>query len=208
MKNSLNTYSISNLVNLCINNNSNAQTLFYNKLYPILIKIPQKYNKNINYEISQDIVQDSFIVIFNNLHNINNIIKLDNVIISWCISIVKNKTIDYLRKLKMNYIFIDELYDNEQSNINNSLKKIYEKQCIDDYLYDKTTYLEAKNVTYNQIIDAVEELTPKYKTILKYYLFNGLTHSEIATILNIKKGTSKSSFFKAKNIIKNKLLKI
>ena len=52
-------------------------------------------------------------------------------------------------------------------------------------------------------INAMQKLTPAYRTVFNLYVFEELTHKEIAEMLGINIGTSKSNLAKAKhNLIK------
>ena len=59
----------------------------------------------------------------------------------------------------------------------------------------------------SKILDAVQELSDGYRTVFNLYVMDGLTHKEIASVLNITEGTSKSNYAKAKLKLKSILLK-
>ena len=63
---------------------------------------------------------------------------------------------------------------------------------------------EEEEVKYKpaQIIAAMQKLTPAYRTIFNLYVFENLTHREIAEQLGINEGTSKSNYAKAKRNLK------
>ena len=54
----------------------------------------------------------------------------------------------------------------------------------------------------NQILEAVHELSNSYKAVFNLYVLDGLTHKEIANVLGISVGTSKSNYAKAKKKLK------
>ena len=61
--------------------------------------------------------------------------------------------------------------------------------------------------TPEQILEAMQQLSPAYKTVFNLYVFENYTHQDIAEALSISIGTSKSNFAKAKRNMKKILLK-
>ena len=67
---------------------------------------------------------------------------------------------------------------------------------------DKDDVSKYENINMNQILDAVQQLSNSYKAVFNLYVLDGLTHKEIAQVLNISEGTSKSNYAKAKAKLK------
>ena len=61
-------------------------------------------------------------------------------------------------------------------------------------------------ISYDEIIIAIRELSPAYRTVLNMFTIDGLSHEEISNRLQIAVGTSKSNLSKAKQQLQ-KLLK-
>ena len=62
----------------------------------------------------------------------------------------------------------------------------------------------ALHIDKEEILRAVQELTPAYRTVFNLYVIEEYTHKEIAELLDISEGTSKSNLSKAKfNLRKN-----
>ena len=57
------------------------------------------------------------------------------------------------------------------------------------------------------VINAMQKLTPAYRTVFNLYVFEEMTHKEISDTLGISVGTSKSNLAKAKHNLKNILKK-
>lgn len=53
-------------------------------------------------------------------------------------------------------------------------------------------------LSYDEIIEMVQQLTPAYRTVFNLYVIEGFKHEEIAEMLGISVGTSKSNLHKAK----------
>ena len=54
-------------------------------------------------------------------------------------------------------------------------------------------------------MEAIQSLSPAYRTVFNMYVFEEYTHKEIAEILGINEGTSKSNLSKAKLNLQKKL---
>lgn len=62
-------------------------------------------------------------------------------------------------------------------------------------------------ITYDEIIEMVQELSPAYRTVFNLYVIEGFKHREIADMLDIAVGTSKSNLSKAKQNLQSILEK-
>lgn len=62
-------------------------------------------------------------------------------------------------------------------------------------------------ISYEEIIDMVQELSPAYRTVFNLYVIEGFKHREIADMLDIAVGTSKSNLSKAKKNLQSILEK-
>lgn len=103
----------------------------------------------------------------------------------WMKSIFVNTAIDHFRKNKKNYLVADMQESHEE------LKEETET-AID-------------KMTYKEILEMVQRLSPVYKTIFNLFVIDGFKHEEIAARLNISVGTSKSNLSKAKANIQKML---
>ena len=57
----------------------------------------------------------------------------------------------------------------------------------------------SSSIGYTEVIDMIQKLPLSYRTIFNLYVIEGYKHEEIAEMLGISVGTSKSNLFKAKN---------
>lgn len=62
-------------------------------------------------------------------------------------------------------------------------------------------------IAYREIIEMVQRLTPAYRTVFNLYVIEGFRHEEIADMLEIAVGTSKSNLAKAKRNLRSMLEK-
>lgn len=92
------------------------------------------------------------------------------------------------------------------------LRRILINVCINNFRKKKinfTTELEEANsqitpddilsgISYDEILDMIRKLSPGYRAVFNLFVIEGYKHEEIAKMLNISVGTSKSNLSKAK----------
>ena len=64
-----------------------------------------------------------------------------------------------------------------------------------------------EHINGKDLLKLVQTLSPAYKTVFNLYVFEGMKHREIAELLNISEGTSKSNLSDARNILQKKINK-
>jgi len=64
-----------------------------------------------------------------------------------------------------------------------------------------------KNLNYNDLLVMVQKLPQAYRTVFNLFAIEGYSHEEIATMLNINAGTSKSNLHKARQKLKQMIFK-
>jgi RNA polymerase sigma-70 factor (ECF subfamily) len=174
-------YDIKHIVEGCIQNNQVCQNILFEKFYPLMFRISRKYTFN-NHQ-AQDIVQLSFIKVFKQIHNYS----LDNSLEGWIRRIVINTSIDETRKLKRR---------DTSTDIDIASLKMEDKEYNEDNL--------------NTIMRAIDKLSPARKETFELYVLKEHSHKEIAELLGINEGTSKSNLFRAKaklrDLLKNELI--
>jgi RNA polymerase sigma factor (sigma-70 family) len=62
------------------------------------------------------------------------------------------------------------------------------------------------NLMYNDLLAMVQQLPQGYRTVFNLFAIDGYSHEEIAEMLNINIGTSKSNLFKARQKLKQMIL--
>ncbi len=72
-------------------------------------------------------------------------------------------------------------------------------------LEDETIEEDVEEISENEIFEMINELPPKYKMVFNLYAIEGMSHKEIAKILDISEGTSKSNLSRARSWIKNRI---
>ena len=142
------------------------------------VRVAYKY---LNLEDAEDCVQEAFLKVIRYKDTFNNVGSLEG----WIKRIVINTAIDSYRRRK-------------------TQKVTYDTDLVDRYDHaedEDDPYMEG--IPNQLVIDAIESLSPSYQKVAKMYLLDGYKHHEIAEVLKISLGTSKSNLSKSKkNVIK------
>jgi RNA polymerase sigma factor (sigma-70 family) len=164
------------LINKCKKNNREAQSELYNRYKDILFLMSLKYSRN---EVeAEDNVHDVFITIFKTI----NKYKFKGSFEGWMKRITIYKAIDkYKVKKPINIVFND------------------------DILEDTTINSEHENLSLNTILNHIQELPDQYRLVFNLYQLDNFSHKEIASLLSISEGTSKSNFHRAKLILRKNI---
>lgn len=129
---------------------------------------------------AKDALQDSFIKVFQHIINY----KHESSIGAWIKRIVINKCLDEIKKEKRGMIIYQE--------------EIQEDNADQEYSDDQEYQIE-------KIQKNILELPEGYRIVFSLFAIEDYSHKEIANLLNISESTSKSQYFKAKNLLKKKL---
>lgn len=167
------------LINAAVKKDRVAQKKIYEKYAPKMLAICNRYIKNI--AEAEDVMITSFMKVFTQLENYENKGSFEG----WIRRIMVNDAISFLRGNKQ------LLYFEEINMVENFEKPSIEWECEMEVLEK-----------------IIESLPMGYQTIFNLHIIEGLKHHEIAKLLKIEEGTSKSQLFMAKKMIKNKLEQI
>jgi len=137
---------------------------------------------------ADDIVQDVFIKLFENLNNIHNKQSMQ----FWLFKTARNEMMSFLRNTK-NKKFITEAVDIENLEIENKTS-----------LADEIENTELKKLILNELEIMNEDFSEVF--ILKEY--SGLSYKEIASLLSIDEELVKSRLYKARQKLINKISKL
>lgn len=142
------------------------------------MKICYRYQNNL--EQVEEMMNEGFMKLFKNIHQFEETRHADITasLKGWFKRILVNTCIDYYRK-NASYINgqvltedTEEIADRQENGI--------------DIL------------SYKEIIDAIRQLSPAYRTVFNLFIIEGLSHEEIAKTLGISVGSSKSNLSKAR----------
>ncbi|MFT3883889.1 MAG: sigma-70 family RNA polymerase sigma factor [Flavobacteriales bacterium] len=177
------------LIDGCIAGERKCQQRIYELFYGKMMAVCLRYTKN--HDQAKDILQDGFIKVFHGMERFNR----EGSFEGWIRRIMVNTAIDHFRRAKNAYLLLGE-----ERSIEEFGDPDEEDDLADDEMEDQLDLKPA------DVINAMQKLTPAYRTVFNLYVFEELTHKEIADMLGINIGTSKSNLAKAKHNLK-KLLK-
>jgi len=182
----MNDDQLEKLVKGCVKNHRKSQEAVHKLFYGKMMAVCRRYTRN--EDQAKDILQDSFIKVFKNIDRFN----FEGSFEGWVRRIVVNTAIDFTRKSKRDYLLMNESnsIEDEKENL------LYEED--EDYSIP---------LKVGDVIKAMEELSPAYRTVFNLYVFENYSHQEIADSLNISVGTSKSNLAKARANMKKILTK-
>ncbi|PKR81012.1 hypothetical protein CW751_07550 [Brumimicrobium salinarum] len=164
------------LIKRCIKHERAAQKQLFELFYGKMLGVCLRYTKD--RDRAQEVVQTSFIKIFDKLEEFD----FKGSFEGWVRRIMVNASIDAIRKRNRQPFSTDEEY------MFNDSYSVQEHNLDDDITKIKAEYA----------IEAIQELSPAYQTVFNLYVIENYSHKEIASILDISEGTSKSNLAKAK----------
>lgn len=167
----------SDLIKGCIEGDSRMQEELYKKFAPKMYAVCLRYAGN--NDDAQDLLQEGFIKVFRNLTKFRH----EGSFEGWMRRVFVNTSIEqYRRKVHLNSI-------SEQ-----------EERIIEDSSVSVLDQLAERD-----IVQLVRELSPGYRAVFNLYVIEGYSHKEIADMLQISEGTSKSQLARAKSILQKKV---
>ena len=128
---------------------------------------------------AEDILQESFIKVFKNIKSFRRQSSLHY----WVKTIVVNTALNHLR----NKLYLFPMVDVETVEVNNESCPTLSQYGV------------------SEILELLAELPSGCRIIFNLYAIEGYKHHEIAEMLNIREGTSKSQYFRAKKLLQEKL---
>lgn len=161
----------------CIHNSRVSQKKIYTSFYGYGMAICDRYTNS--QDDAVEILNDSFLKVFKEIHRFKPAFAdVTNSFKGWIRKIIIYTAIDHYRKYHDKH-HIKELND-----------AVIEMPNIHEDAVDK--------LSYDEIIRAVQELSPAYRTVFNLFVVEGFSHEEIANQLGISVGTSKSNLNKAR----------
>jgi RNA polymerase sigma-70 factor (ECF subfamily) len=153
-----------------------AQEQLYRLLAPKLFAVCLKYARN--HEDAQDNLQEGFLVIFNKIEQYN----FKGSFEGWAKRIMINHSLQKYRGISFLEIVNEDILAETEVETDDS------EQISTDFL-----------------LKLIHELPNRYRLVFSLYVLDGYSHKEIATMLEITEGTSKSNLARARMILKEKI---
>ena len=167
------------LIAACLRGDPKAQKSLYEKYSRIMFGVSLRYSNG--YEEAKDILQDGFVKVFTKLHQFSFSGSLEG----WMKRIFINTALEYYR--------VNKPYMN-QSDV----------EAADGNLHDDFT---VERLSQKEILEIMNEMATGYRNVLNLYIIEGYSHAEIAGMLKISEGTSKSQLSRARAILQSEIIK-
>ncbi|SMO56137.1 RNA polymerase sigma factor [Solitalea koreensis] len=168
------------LINGCIKQDRQSQKMLYKVFYGFAMSICLRYASN-QYEASE-IINEGFFKLFTNMNKYDP----ERPFKAWLSKIMHNVSIDYYR-----------------SNFKTSIMDDLERA---EFVTNEAS-IESK-LAYEDLLALIQQLPPAYRTVFNLFAIDGYSHDEIANMLNISSGTSKSNLFKARQKLQKMLMEL
>jgi RNA polymerase sigma-70 factor (ECF subfamily) len=166
------------IIRLAAGNNRHAQQKIYTRFSPKMLSVCRQYIKDL--QQAEDIMITAFMKVFMNLKNF----EYKGSFEGWIRRIMINECISFIRAQKKVSFLEDEYYKEEGFNNTESQFSVEDIQFLIDHLPDG------------------------YKMIFNLYAIEGYKHKEIADMLGINEGTSKSQLSHARKMLQEQVNKL
>ncbi|MBU2020521.1 MAG: sigma-70 family RNA polymerase sigma factor [Bacteroidetes bacterium] len=165
------------IIDGCKANSRKWQAKLFELYYGKMMAVCLRYHSD--RDDAQETLQQGFIKVFEKLDAYDFTGSFDG----WMRRIFANTAIDAIRKNKKNPI----RKDTDEDFVTETFDPMVEEEII-SAISSKAELAQ----------EAIEQLSPQYRTVFNLYVIEEYTHKEIAELLGISEGTSKSNLSKAK----------
>ncbi len=168
------------LLDGCLEGKRSAQKQLYDRYSPKMFGVCLRYA--IDRAMAEDMLQEGFIRVFTHLRSYRS----EGSFEGWIRKIITNTALEILRKRNVLKYTVDLEMANEK----------------DSGLYDAVSRLSNQD-----LLKHVQELPSGFRTVFNLFAIEGYSHREIAELLQIAEGTSKSQYARAKAWLQNRINK-
>ncbi len=165
------------LIEACVKGDRLAQRNLYDIFSKKMYVICLRYTKS--QQEAEDVLQDSFIKIFKSLKGYRG----DSRLGYWIKRIVVNTALNSQRKKLYMYPMVD----------------------IDDVKNDYDHSKILSSFQMDELLIMIRELPTGCRTVFNMFAIEGYSHKEIAKMLEVSEGTSKSQFSRARKLLMEKI---
>lgn len=172
-------YNLEDIIKDCNSGKRKAQEQLYNLFSEELYGVCLYYSKD--YTEAEDTLHEGFMKIFQKISQFQG----KGSFAGWMKRIMINTALEKFRKQNHMYAIGDEI---------NAEHDISPDNVVED-------------LSVQDIMTMIRELSPQYKMVFNLYAIDGYSHKEIAEMLGISEGTSKSNLARARYILQKKVKK-
>ena len=168
--------SLEQLIVKCKKNDTKAQGELYKLFSSKLFTICLKYSRN--HAEAQDNLQDAFVTIFKKISQFKN----------------KGSFEGWIKRITINTAL--------QCYRTKGVFSIINEDIPDDSVWEVE---DAEGISIDYLLQIIQELPDRYRLVFNLYVLDDYSHKEIAEMLEISQGTSKSNLARARDILKKKI---
>ena len=168
--------SLDQLIHNCKINDTKAQGELYKLFSSKLFSLCLKYSRN--YAEAEDNLQDAFVTIFKKIEQYKN----------------KGSFEGWLKRITINTAL--------QCYRTQGVFDIVNEHLIED---DSITVEDEDDISIDYLLQIIQELPDRYRLVFNLYVLDGYSHKDVADLLKITTGTSKSNLARARQILKDKI---
>jgi len=168
--------SLDQLIDNCKINDTKAQGELYTLFSSKLFSVCLKYSRN--YAEAEDNLQDAFVTIFKKIGQYKN----------------KGSFEGWLKRITINTAL--------QCYRTQGVFDIVNENLIED---ETVTIEDENNISLDYLLQIIQELPDRYRLVFNLYVLDGYSHQDIAEMLKIATGTSKSNLARARQTLKDKI---
>jgi RNA polymerase sigma factor (sigma-70 family) len=169
------------LIEGCIAEERFAQNQLYSRFAPVMLGVCFRYAQSV--QEAEDIMQDGFVKIFNNLKSF----RRESSLKTWMCRIMANTAINYLKA-------------NKKFTFETDVEKATDTM--------KVSTLQFHKIDADILMKQIQDLPTGYRLVLNMFAIEGYSHKEIAEQLEITESTSRSQFTRAKQLLEKKIEKL
>ena len=170
------------LIAACKKQDTNAQRELYETYAPRMLGLCIKYCKD--YDAAQDMMHDGFLKVFTQIKKYSGKGSFEG----WMHRVFVNTILENFRKEKKTHYMISDIEEPEIE--------------IEDENFER---LFNDDITEETLLSMIQEMPSGYRTVFSLYVFEDMSHKEIAKKIGIKENASRSQYSRAKSYLKNKI---
>ncbi len=171
------TYSDEQIIAGCRAGDRKYQELLYQRFASKMFTVCMRYAAESN--SAQDLLQEGFVKIFKNIDKFRG----DGSFEGWIRRIFVNTCLEFVRKKANMYVVQDT----------DNVKVVYQDENA------------LQKLMKEDLMEMIQSLSTGYRTIFNLYVIEGYSHKEIAELLNVTEGTSKSQLARARYLLQKKV---
>jgi RNA polymerase sigma factor (sigma-70 family) len=165
------------MIKACSKGDRKAQKELYDKYASKMLVVAMRYSKSD--QEAEDVIQEAFIKVFDKIKTFREECRLG----FWIKRIVVNTALNHQRSKLYMFPMLD----------------------VEDLNNDMESEFSLANYHFKELLKTIQELPTGCQVIFNLFAIEGYSHQEIAKKLNISIGTSKSQYFRARMLLREKI---